>query len=250
MHPMKRPNGHTVHDVHAIEEAIVGGSVDADAPLMEAGIDSLGAVELRNQLQSAMGGHSLSTTVVFDHPTARQLAALLQPMQQASAIAAAPINTTDFDMAIEETSSSLAVVVSGVSVALPSSVVHMDALCTMSLCGHDLLCVIPSSRWDVDQAALDLQGAAPEVASRVRHGGFLLNAELLQNGFFSIAAAEALAMDPQQRQLLERGYGALHALWCLYYVYIGKYWQPQRRNGFTHRRPKPVVWHRRALSCL
>ena len=144
MHPMKRPNGHTVHDVHAIVEAIVGGSVDADAPLMEAGIDSLGAVELRNQLQSAMGGHSLSTTVVFDHPTARQLAALLQPMQQASAIAAAPINTTDFDMAIEETSSSLAVVVSGVSVALPSSVVHMDALCTMSLCGHDLLCVIPS----------------------------------------------------------------------------------------------------------
>ena len=34
-------------------ERTVGGAVDADAPLMEAGLDSLGAVELRNQLQQA-----------------------------------------------------------------------------------------------------------------------------------------------------------------------------------------------------
>jgi acyl transferase domain-containing protein len=36
------------------------------------------------------------------------------------------------------------------------------------------------------------------------------NAELFEHGFFSISAAEASAMDPQQRQLLERGYAALH----------------------------------------
>ena len=47
--------------------------------------------------------------------------------------------------------------------------------------------------------------------SRVRHGGFLQNSELFEHGFFSISAAEASAMDPQQRQLLEHGYGALHA---------------------------------------
>ena len=56
-----------------------GSAVDADAPLMEAGIDSLGAVELRNQLQAAIGeGVTLPSTVVFDHPTARQLALHLQ----------------------------------------------------------------------------------------------------------------------------------------------------------------------------
>ena len=52
-----------------------GRRVDADAPLMEAGVDSLGAVELRNQLQRAVGdGVSLSSTLMFDHPTARQVA--------------------------------------------------------------------------------------------------------------------------------------------------------------------------------
>eukprot|EP00964_Phaeocystis_antarctica_P159261 scaffold130231_cov80-Phaeocystis_antarctica.AAC.1 len=46
---------------------------------MEAGLDSLGAVELRNQLQEALGegAPALPSTLAFDHPTARQLAVFL-----------------------------------------------------------------------------------------------------------------------------------------------------------------------------
>jgi pimeloyl-ACP methyl ester carboxylesterase len=45
---------------------------------METGVDSLGAVELRNTLQQAAGaGNSLPSTLVFDHPTARQLSSFL-----------------------------------------------------------------------------------------------------------------------------------------------------------------------------
>ena len=44
-----------------------GSTVDADAPLMDEGIDSLGAVELRNQLQRVLGSEkNLPSTIVFD----------------------------------------------------------------------------------------------------------------------------------------------------------------------------------------
>eukprot|EP00966_Prymnesium_polylepis_P119353 2758177-Prymnesium_polylepis.1 len=57
-----------------------GGFVDADAPLMEAGVDSLGAVELRTQLQTLAGESAkLPNTLVFDHPTARALVSILSP---------------------------------------------------------------------------------------------------------------------------------------------------------------------------
>ena len=43
----------SLETVMALVARTAGGAIDADAPLMEAGLDSLGAVELRNQLQQA-----------------------------------------------------------------------------------------------------------------------------------------------------------------------------------------------------
>jgi hypothetical protein len=143
-----------------------GSAVDADAPLMEAGVDSLGAVELRNQLQQAVGDDvALSSTLMFDHPSARQVAVHLNRNQPCVADVVRGDNAAPV-LAGEQ------VEIVGLSTVLPQGV---SALREMSHCGRNLLRVIPLARWDVEQAALHLHGRPAEVRSRVWHGGFLHN---------------------------------------------------------------------------
>ena len=58
----------------AIAGRVLGSEPTPDAPLMEAGLDSLAAVELRNSASEAFN-LSLPATVVFDHPTLAALSA-------------------------------------------------------------------------------------------------------------------------------------------------------------------------------
>ena len=73
-------------------------------------------------------------------------------------------------------------------------------------CGWNAIVQVPAARWNVHA-----QMMLPEpIASRVRHAGFLLGAELADNAVSGVSPAEAAAMDPCQRLVLEFGYAALH----------------------------------------
>ena len=100
----------------------------------------------------------------------------------------------------------------GLSVHAPAGSDSVELMVNAAQCGRSLISEVPLARWDV-AAITEGRANNPQaegVANRMRHGGFVIGAQLCANAWFGISRIEAMAMDPQQRLLLERGYEALH----------------------------------------
>ncbi|WP_410600944.1 type I polyketide synthase [Amycolatopsis sp. lyj-90] len=171
-----------------------GESVDPDRAFSEMGFDSLTSVELRNDLGSATGLR-LPATLLFDYPTAGAVTDYLL----AELLGALPEQTRAPVAASAAADEPIAIV--GMSCRYPGGVVDPDGLWALLASGGDAISGFPLDR-DWDLGALD-------ESSYVSSGGFVEDISGFDAGFFGISPREALAMDPQQRMLLELSWEAL-----------------------------------------
>lgn len=75
--------------VAASVSEVLGRTPESQQPLMEAGLDSLGAVELRNSLASRFDVIDLPATLIFDYPSVEALAGFFDSRQQQQQLEAA-----------------------------------------------------------------------------------------------------------------------------------------------------------------
>ena len=197
-----------LQQIAAAVDTVIGHAIGHDEPLMAAGLDSLGTVELRNTLESKLG-LQLPATLVFDYPTVSALADLLYPkLAVATAVAAVeqqlevshshetgsmPVPTTSLKLVPQQGAGQ-----GPALVAMTAMVVRASQDAVSSILGTDAVELIPLERWDVD---LGLSTAAGSVPARC--GAFLCDVDMFDASMFGMGDAEAALMDPQQRLLLE-----------------------------------------------
>jgi acyl transferase domain-containing protein/acyl carrier protein len=177
-------------------------SIDPHRPFRDLGLDSIGAIELRNRLMEATGLR-LPATLVFDQPSPLTLAAQLYGECTNQGSEHAPI------MAAVAPRNDDPIAIVGMSCRLPGGVTSPAEFWQIIADGRDVVSELPADRgWDSQYLSFSTVCEAVNM-DVLRQGGFIANATEFDAAFFGISADEALAMDPQQRLLLEMAWEAI-----------------------------------------
>ena len=174
--------------------------VAVDGSLKDEGLDSLMAVDLRNRLSSRCG-LSLPSTLAFDYPTVAEVSAyllqrLVPDLKKSEQVSAAVGGASDEPIALV-----------AMACRTPGGAVDPEGYWKILNEGLDAIEPWPERLGDLDEL-YDPDPDAPG-KSYAQEGGFVRDAEWFDAPFFGISPREALAMEPQQRLVLEVAWEAL-----------------------------------------
>jgi acyl transferase domain-containing protein/acyl-CoA synthetase (AMP-forming)/AMP-acid ligase II/thioesterase domain-containing protein/acyl carrier protein len=163
--------------------------VAVDQPLAHLGLTSVQMVGLAGALEAKLG-RPLPPVLVWEHPTlallARHLSGTAEPARSELNVTSAP--------------EPIAIV--GIGCRFPGAS-GPDAFWTALRDGVDAVAELPVARLELSPQLQRLRAVHP-------WGGFLDGIEQFDPAFFHLSTREAVAMDPQQRILLELAWEALH----------------------------------------
>jgi amino acid adenylation domain-containing protein len=164
--------------------------IDATAPLIDLGVDSILAVRIVQQIEARIG-LKLPRTAIFDYPTVERLAAEV-------ARRSSTLSTESGARAVERPESATidGIAIIGLAGRFPGSPdpeTFFDGLCQ----GKDFV---------TERSILDAAGKGHSIPIRA---GFLDDRAGFDAALFRISPREAEQMDPQQRVLLEVAWEAL-----------------------------------------
>ena len=185
-------------EISTMLRALVGSEVGKDEPLMDAGLDSLGAVEFKNAVESRMGVE-LSATVIFDYPTISALSQYItqkievnlpSPGGESADVAAALLDRAPIpEPRASEFLGAKILATSGITAAGELEVKMADGVTA-----------VPIERWDQSHWEALLSDGSFSGAS---FGASVAEASVaFDEAVFGISRNEAVLMDPQQRLVL------------------------------------------------
>lgn len=120
-------------------------------PLMEAGLDSLAAVELHQALEHRFG-QELPSTIIFDHPTVAALARLIVTLVEPAGPTSFSQSGTQRGAARQQEDGPRKPVTHVLATAcrFPSSAHGVDGFWEAAMHGSDASQLVPLARWDLD----------------------------------------------------------------------------------------------------